>query len=115
MYGTPTSAARWTGNDVYRSKPKRVTLLSSSPRLLPRFQPWMHEQAYEHLTGLGIDILTGARADLSTLGDSLDGQQRYVRTLDGRQVEADVVVCMMESDCNCSSVPVAEIFATLSC
>ena len=85
------SEPRWAGHQGVPTL-KRVTLLSSSPRILPRFQPWMHEEGVRSLQTLGVDVMTGTRADLSTLGDTSSLTRRTVQTLDGRQIEADVVV-----------------------
>ena len=96
-YGTAVSPARWEGHSQ-RPTPKQVTLLSSSDRILPRFQPWMHEEAVRSLKDLGVQVITGARADMSTLGDTQDRQRRTIKTLDGRSIEADVVVSVWESN-----------------
>lgn len=90
-YGTAVSEPRWAGHQGVPT-PKRVTLLSSSSRILPRFQPWMHEEGVRSLQTLGVDVMTGTRADLSTLGDASSLTRQKVQTLDGRQIEADVVV-----------------------
>lgn len=71
---------------------KRVTLLSSSPQILPRFDYWMHQDGVRRLEELGVNVITGAKADLTTLGDSKSGANRVIKTLDGRQMEANLVV-----------------------
>lgn len=73
-------------------KPKKVTLLSSSPRILPRFQPWMHEEGVKQLNELGVEVITSSRADMNTLSDTKSRQKRTIRTLNGREIEAEVVV-----------------------
>ncbi|UZJ57596.1 hypothetical protein CBS101457_006916 [Exobasidium rhododendri] len=90
-YGTATSPARWTGHKQ-PPKPKKITLLSSSSRILPRFQVWMHEEGVRSLEELGVEVITGSRADMSTLDDSSNHKKRTVKTLDGREIEAELVL-----------------------
>lgn len=54
----------------------------------------MHEHGSRFLRELGVEVLTGARADMSTLGNSPDARGRQIKTLDGRTVEADLLVCI---------------------
>lgn len=96
--------------------PKSVTLLVSGKQILPRFSPWMHEQAMEAFEKLGVEVLLGARANLTaeslTEGDH-DGKERTITTLDGRQVQAELIVsgqshCKLDCACVadlCSSSP----------
>lgn len=75
--------------------PKNVTLLVSGQRLLPRFEPWMHEQANQGMENLGVQVLYGARADMSAEAlaqEDKTGEERVIRTLDGREVRGDLVV-----------------------
>ncbi|PWN44624.1 FAD/NAD(P)-binding domain-containing protein [Ceraceosorus guamensis] len=83
LYGTPTQPRS--------STPKRVTLLSSSKQLLPRFNSWMHEEACRRLEEMGVEVLLGARADLESLTVKEDGT-RVIKTLDGREAAADLVL-----------------------
>lgn len=94
--------ASFYGTEKYQSPhadpevpPKRVTLLVSGKQILPRFSPWMHEQAMESFAKLGVQVMLGARANLSVSslseGDH-DGKERTITTMDGRQVEAELVV-----------------------
>lgn len=101
MYGTATSSPKKITDDIessppatkpYTPKPKRVILLSSSARLLPRFENWMHENASAELEKLGVEIHTGARADLSTLDETPNGQKRVIKTTTGKQIDADLVL-----------------------
>jgi NADH dehydrogenase FAD-containing subunit len=90
-YGTSTTDARWDGHQS-PPKPKKVTLLSSSARILNRFLPWMHEEGVRQLQELGVEVITGSRADMSTLSDTTDHEKRTIKTLDGREIEAEVIV-----------------------
>lgn len=101
MYGTATSTAKKITEEIesippatkpYTTKAKRVILLSSSTRLLPRFDNWMHENACSELKKLGVEIHTGARADLSSLNDTTNGQKRVIRTTTGKEIDADLVL-----------------------
>lgn len=95
VYGTQKSPGQLQGNQEQTS-PKRVTLLSSSARILPRFQPWMHEHATKFLEELGVEVLLGARADMTTLDNSSDNKNRKLKTLDGRTVEAEIIVSCLD-------------------
>jgi hypothetical protein len=79
-YGTSTSSARWKGHGQ-PPKPKKVTLLSSST-----------EEGVRSLNELGVEVITGDRADMSTLDDSSSGEKKKVKTISGREVEAELVV-----------------------
>jgi NADH dehydrogenase FAD-containing subunit len=91
VYGTATSEARWKGH-TSPPKAKKVILLSSSRQILPRFNPWLHEEGVRSLNALGVEVITGTRADMSTLGDVGSREKKTIKTLDGRKIEADVVL-----------------------
>ncbi|PWN38405.1 FAD/NAD(P)-binding domain-containing protein, partial [Meira miltonrushii] len=78
MYGTATSS------------PKKIT--ENIESLLPRFQDWMHENATAELEKLGVEIHTGARADLSTLDETPNGKKRVIKTTTGKEIDADLVL-----------------------
>jgi NADH dehydrogenase FAD-containing subunit len=82
--------------DIYPEK--HVTLIHSGPRLLPRFNEWMHKEATGSLTDLGIDIILGARVNLSTLQTVTSGGKtsRTVKTFDGRVIKADLIVSIVQ-------------------
>lgn len=92
LYGTPTTAPVHPQEEP--SVPRKKVTLLSSRSLLPRFRPWMHEEAKKRLEALGVEVITDARADLSTLDDSKDAsnKDRVIKTLDGRQLQAEVVL-----------------------
>jgi NAD(P)H-nitrite reductase large subunit len=52
----------------------------------------MHEEGVRSLETLGVKVITGARADLKTLGDASSGKSRTIKTFDGREIEANIVV-----------------------
>jgi hypothetical protein len=83
LYGTPSAPKSDT--------PKQVTLVSSSKKLLPRFDDYLHEETMRRFEALGVDVLLGARADLESMKITSD-ERRVVRTLDGREAAADLVV-----------------------
>lgn len=77
----------------YTPTTKRVILLSSSSTLLPRFQNWMHENAYAELEKLGVEIHLGTRADLSSIDETTNGrQQRVIKTTNGKEIETDLIL-----------------------
>jgi len=81
--------------DVYPEK--HVTLLHSRARLLPRFDPLMHNEIARGLEDLGVELLLSTRLDLASLSEhskqSADGHHtRTVRTTTGRSISADLVL-----------------------
>ncbi|CAO1624168.1 unnamed protein product [Parajaminaea phylloscopi] len=86
-----------------RVGPKRVTLLCSRDQLLPRFNTWMHERAYQALQSMGVEVLLKARADMSPESLSLEdpnGMEKVIRTTDGREVRGELVLfCTGQTPC----------------
>lgn len=56
----------------------------------------MHEHATKFLEELGVEVLLGARADMTTLDNSSDNKNRKLKTLDGRTVEAEIIVSFLD-------------------
>ncbi|KAI6131699.1 hypothetical protein EV401DRAFT_371745 [Pisolithus croceorrhizus] len=79
---------------------KRVTLLHSRTRLLPRFEPALGDEVLTALQDLGVQVILGERLDLDSLRanqcDGMDenrtGSVFHVRTLSGREIDAEVVL-----------------------
>lgn len=73
---------------------KKITLIHSRPHLLNRFETYMHDGAMEKLEQLQIDVVLGARVDMKHLESRRadHGVERVIKTLDGREFEADLVV-----------------------
>ncbi|GBE85966.1 iron uptake cluster protein [Sparassis latifolia] len=82
--------------DAYPTK--RVTLLHSRAQLLPRFDEGMHKEILARLSALNVDTILGERLDLSSLtnGQAVRGEndsiERVVRTQNGRQIRAELIV-----------------------
>ncbi|KAF7306448.1 Apoptosis-inducing factor B [Mycena indigotica] len=70
---------------------KRVTLLHSRTRLLPRFDSTMHTEILQELELSGVDVILGDRLDLSTMPTE-DSSSHTVRTMSGREISADLVL-----------------------
>jgi hypothetical protein len=68
---------------------KKVTLLHSRPNLLNRFDVALHEAAMKRMKEFGIEVILGSRVDGSFINKTEGGK---VRTTDGREVEADLIV-----------------------
>ena len=68
---------------------KKVTLLHSRPNLLNRFDIALHEAAMKRMEEFGIEVILGSRVDGSFINKTEGGK---VRTTDGREVEADLIV-----------------------
>ncbi|KAJ6452884.1 hypothetical protein C8R47DRAFT_262616 [Mycena vitilis] len=66
---------------------KRVTLLHSRHRLLPRFDGAMHTEILQALESANVDVILGERLDLAATGS-----ERTVRTTTGRSIAADLVL-----------------------
>ncbi|EMD36055.1 hypothetical protein CERSUDRAFT_115968 [Gelatoporia subvermispora B] len=76
---------------------KRVTLLHSRPRLLPKFDEQMHSEILSSLSALNVDTILGERLDLESVRTpktiSVNGQlERVVRTENGREIHASMVL-----------------------
>lgn len=59
----------------------------------------MHDGAMEKLKELQIEVVLGARVDMKHLESRKadHGVERVIRTMDGREFEADLVVCPTRS------------------
>ncbi|KAH7925986.1 FAD/NAD(P)-binding domain-containing protein [Leucogyrophana mollusca] len=80
--------------DVYPNK--HVTLLHSRNRLLPRFDPSIHDEILQSLVELNVEVITGERLDLQSVHET-SGQKtatgsRMVRTMSGREIAADLLL-----------------------
>ncbi|KAF8641752.1 hypothetical protein AX16_009829 [Volvariella volvacea WC 439] len=73
---------------------KRVTLLHSRNRLLPRFDEAMHTEILETLQKTDIDVILGERLDLQSISKDTvnESGQRVVKTVTGREVAADLLL-----------------------
>ncbi|KAG2366112.1 hypothetical protein BDR07DRAFT_1607088 [Suillus spraguei] len=75
---------------------KRVTLLHSRRRLLPKFDDAIHEEALQGLQELNVRVILGERLDLGSLQNtSATGgspEPRVVRTLSGQVISADLLL-----------------------
>ncbi|KZP24020.1 FAD/NAD(P)-binding domain-containing protein [Athelia psychrophila] len=75
---------------------KRVTLLHSRHRLLPRFDPSMHSEILEAMDELRVNVILGERLDLDSTREEPPKRnqagQRIVRTVTGREVAADLLL-----------------------
>lgn len=91
---------------------KRVTLLHSRPRLLPRFDNAMHEEgeccvllcrtklrcgaALQGLQELNVRVILGERQDFTSIqhtsATKKSSEPRVVRTLSGQEISADLLV-----------------------
>ncbi|EKM58396.1 uncharacterized protein PHACADRAFT_117301 [Phanerochaete carnosa HHB-10118-sp] len=78
--------------DAYPDKP--VTLLHSRDRLLPRFDPGMHELITSRMSELGIQVILGERLDVSSVPPSalITTKEHVLRTLSGREIRAGLVL-----------------------
>ncbi|KAG1792349.1 uncharacterized protein HD556DRAFT_567680 [Suillus plorans] len=75
---------------------KRVTLLHSRRRLLPKFDEAMHEEALQGLQELNVRVVLGERLDFESLQHKSatpgSPEPRVVRTLSGREIPADLLL-----------------------
>ncbi|KAJ9121358.1 hypothetical protein QFC24_004696 [Naganishia onofrii] len=87
QFATDIAAIHGPGN-------KKVTLIHSRQHLLNRFETYMHDGAMEKLAELQVDVVLGARVDMSHLAsrEADHGIDRVIRTMDGREFEAELVV-----------------------
>lgn len=82
-------------SDIKNTYPgKSVTLIHSRNRLLPRFDPQMHEIIMEALNKLGVESILEDRIELNNTTLDFDGhvEQKRVFTKNGRRIECDLVV-----------------------
>ncbi|PBK68507.1 FAD/NAD(P)-binding domain-containing protein [Armillaria solidipes] len=75
---------------VYPSK--KITLLHSRNRLLPRFDERMHLEILQSLESLGIDVILGERLETSSADKYNEAGQRVVSTLSGRDIATDLML-----------------------
>ncbi|KAJ9107735.1 hypothetical protein QFC21_001196 [Naganishia friedmannii] len=87
QFATDIAAIHGPGN-------KKVTLIHSRKHLLNRFETYMHDGAMEKLTELKVEVILGARVDMSHLAsrEADHGIDRVIRTMDGREFEAELVL-----------------------
>ncbi|KAF8180332.1 hypothetical protein K438DRAFT_1725596 [Mycena galopus ATCC 62051] len=76
---------------------KRVTLLHSRARLLPRFDGAMHSEVFRALESANVDVILGERLDLASVPVPVTSQDNTtsggtVRTTTGRVIDADLVL-----------------------
>ncbi|KAG2136600.1 uncharacterized protein EDB93DRAFT_1168540 [Suillus bovinus] len=75
---------------------KRVTLLHSRCRLLPKFDDAMHEEALQGLQELNVRVILGERLDFESLQHKSTKQDssepRVVRTVSGLEISADLLL-----------------------
>ncbi|TFK38590.1 hypothetical protein BDQ12DRAFT_683879 [Crucibulum laeve] len=75
---------------------KKVTLLHSRRRLLPRFDEDMHNEIFKSMESAEIEVILGERLDLSTIegGNAKVNSlgQKVVRTVQGREIAADLLL-----------------------
>ncbi|KAG6837053.1 hypothetical protein H0H93_015624 [Arthromyces matolae] len=83
--------------DIYPEK--KVTLLHSRKRLLPRFDEAMHFEIMSVLDSVpNISVILGERLDLTSVDENRvatnDCGERVVRTTSGREIAADLLVVL---------------------
>ncbi|KAG1880991.1 hypothetical protein F4604DRAFT_1578323 [Suillus subluteus] len=74
---------------------KRVTLLHSRHRLLPKFDDVIHEEALQGLQELNVRVILGERLDFESLQHTSkkgSSEPRVVRTLSGQTITADLLL-----------------------
>jgi hypothetical protein len=76
--------------DLYKNK--RVTLIHSREKLMPRFEDEIHRISLAKLQELGVDVILGDRVILPE-GHSFEGKEldhRIIKTQKGREIESDL-------------------------
>jgi hypothetical protein len=68
---------------------KHVTLLHSRTQLLNRFDPFLHDHAFRKMQEMGIEVILGSRVQPEYINKV---EQGTVKTMDGRELEADLIV-----------------------
>lgn len=76
--------------DVYPMK--KVTLLHSRRRLLPKYDEGMHVEIVQSLTALNVEMILGERLDMNSVDNVNDAGQRIVRTESGKEIAADLLL-----------------------
>ncbi|KAL0949534.1 hypothetical protein HGRIS_009584 [Hohenbuehelia grisea] len=80
--------------DIYPSK--KVTLLHSRTRVLPKYTQPMHDEVVKSMKGLNIEVILGERLDLDSTREDPpkrdEAGRRIVRTLAGRELAADLLL-----------------------
>ncbi|TFK72298.1 FAD/NAD(P)-binding domain-containing protein [Pluteus cervinus] len=73
---------------------KKITLLHSRDRLLPRFDEAMHVEIIRALKDSNVEVILGDRLDLASVKDEkVDASgQRVVKTTSGREIAAELLL-----------------------
>ncbi|SJK99610.1 uncharacterized protein ARMOST_02918 [Armillaria ostoyae] len=81
-------------SDIADVRPtKKVTLLHSRWRLLPKYDEGMHvENGLDSLIALNVEMILGERLYMSSVDKVNDAGQRVVRTQSGKEIAADVLL-----------------------
>lgn len=76
--------------ELYPSK--KVTLVQSRDRVMPKFHPKFNELIMERFAELGVDVITGNRVVVPEGGFPSDGSTFAVKLKDGREIETQLVI-----------------------
>lgn len=71
---------------------KKVTVVQSRDRLMPKFHPQFHDLIMQRFAELGVEVITGNRVVVSEDGYPSDGSTFAVKLRDGREIETQLVI-----------------------
>jgi NADH dehydrogenase FAD-containing subunit len=71
---------------------KKVTLVQSRDRVMPKFHPQFHEFIAERFAELGVELITGSRVVVPEGGFPSDGSTFAVKLKDGRELQTQLVI-----------------------
>lgn len=71
---------------------KKVTLVQSRDRVMPKFHPLFHDMIMQRFSELGVDVITNNRVVVPEGGYPTDGSTFTVKLRDGRELETQLVI-----------------------
>ncbi|CAK9782267.1 FAD/NAD(P)-binding domain-containing protein [Cutaneotrichosporon oleaginosum] len=71
---------------------KKVTVVQSRDRVMPKFHPQFHALIAERFAELGVELITGSRVVLPKDGFPSDGSTFGVKLQDGRELQTQLVI-----------------------
>ncbi|ORY67954.1 hypothetical protein BCR35DRAFT_308328 [Leucosporidium creatinivorum] len=91
LYNNPENAEHRPEGCV---SPKKITIVHSRDRFLPLYKQEVHDEVYDRLTKLGVDVVLGERLALPSVEEELKvlNQTRTITTKAGKEIEYDLLM-----------------------
>lgn len=91
MYNNPDNAEHRPQGCV---SPKKITIVHSRDRFLPLYKQEVHDEVFDRLSKLGVDVVLGERLALPSVEEEREemGKMRKATTKAGKEIEYDLLV-----------------------